>query len=120
MAERMARLEKDCCVRGYHVYQTVWRAAIGESLDCVREHTNARDRYAVAVTRGGVIIGHIPRRISRVCSIFLRKGGTMQCVVVGGRRYSADLPQGGLEIPCRLHFEGKANELKKVKKHFKF
>ena len=52
MAERMARLEKDCCVRGYHVYQTVWRAAIGESLDCVREHTNARDRYAVAVTRG--------------------------------------------------------------------
>lgn len=43
----------------------------------------------------------------------------MHCIVTGGRRYSADLPQGGLEIPCKLHFEGKSKEITKVKKHFK-
>ena len=28
----------------------------------------------------------------------------MACMVNGSRRYSADLPQGGLEIPCILTF----------------
>ncbi len=71
--------------------------------------------YAVTVIRAGVIIciGYLPRRISRVCSIFLRRGGSIHCVVIGGRRYSADLPQGGLEIPCSLHFEGKLKEATK-------
>ena len=104
---------------GYHVHKAIWRAAITETLDCGREPTNASDRYAVAVVRGCVIIGHLPRKISRVCSIFLRRGGTIRCVVVGTKRYSQDLPQGGLEIPCRLQFEGETKEIEKVKKHFK-
>ena len=36
----MATFEKDCCVRGYRVYQRVWDAAIGENLICRREPTN--------------------------------------------------------------------------------
>ena len=36
----MATFEKDCCVRGYHVYQQVWDAAIVETLTCRREPTN--------------------------------------------------------------------------------
>lgn len=40
-----------CCVRGYHVYQAVWDAAVGEVLVCKREPTNAVDRYAVAVVK---------------------------------------------------------------------
>ena len=28
----MATFEKDYCVHGYHVYQRVWDAAIGENL----------------------------------------------------------------------------------------
>ena len=109
-------MDVDCCIRGYHVYKAIWRAAITETLDCEREPTNASDRYVV---RGGVIIGHLLRKISRVCSIFLRRGGTIRCVVVGTKRYSQDLPQGGLEIPCRLQFEGETKEIEKVKKHFK-
>ncbi len=37
----------------------------------------------------------------------------MHCVVNGGRRYSADLPQGGMDIPCKLHSEGKSKEISK-------
>ena len=113
-----AELERSCCVRGYHVYQAIWHAALGETLACMREPTNASDRYAVAVLRAGTI-GHLPKKVSKVCSIFLRRGGSMYCVVTGGRRCSADLSQRGLEIPCTLHFEGKAKDIKRVKKYFK-
>ena len=39
-----------------------------------------------------------------MCSVFIRRGGSITCTVNGSRRYSADLPQGGLELPCKLMF----------------
>ncbi len=70
----------------------------------VRESTDGRDRYAVAVIKDGVAIGHLPRKVLRVCSLFLRRGGTIHCRVTGGRRFSSDLPQGGLEVLCKILF----------------
>ncbi len=35
------------CIRGYHIYQTIWQAALGETFDCIRETHNSKDRYAV-------------------------------------------------------------------------
>ena len=72
-----------------------WAATIG----CVREPTNVYDRCAVAIVKDGQIIGHLPHKLSK---IRLRRGGTIVCTVIGYRRYSSDLPQGGLEIPCTL------------------
>ena len=46
----METYEKEYYVRGYHVYKDTLEAAIGEELECVREPSNAVDRYAVAVT----------------------------------------------------------------------
>ena len=112
----MEEFGRDCCIRGYHVYKETWRAAIGEELECDREPGNSCDRYAVAVKRSGVVIGHLPRKVSRVCSLFLRRGGVISCTVTGGRRYSGDLAQGGLEIPCFLLFKHKPKELQKLKK----
>ena len=115
----METCERFCCVRGYHVYQDIWSASVGEVLPCEREPANSTGRYAVAVTKDGVIIGHLPRKVSRVCSLFLRRGGTIHCRVTGGRRYSHDLPQGGLEIPCRIVFGAKQDQLKKLKRALK-
>ena len=42
---------RDLCVRGYHVYEAVWRAVVGETLACEREPRNEHDRYAVAVKK---------------------------------------------------------------------
>ena len=53
-----------------------------------------------------MIVGHVPRALSAVCCLFLGKGGTIFCEVTGRRRFSADLPQGGLEVPCTLIFTG--------------
>ena len=38
------------------------------------------------------------------------------CSISGRRRHSTDLPQGGLEVPCRLLFRGEAKEIKKLVK----
>ena len=72
---------------------------------------NSKDPFAVAVVKSQVAVGHIPRKISSICSMFLRHGGTICCRVTGSRRYSQDLPQGGLEIPCMLTFRGEAKDI---------
>lgn len=100
--------------RGYHVYKDTWDAALGEELQCQRETGNASDFYAVAVQKDGNIVGHLPRKISRVCTLFMRRGGDITCQVTGGRKYSSDLPQGGMEIPCILNFKGEPKEVKKL------
>ena len=42
----------------------------------------------------------------------------MEGTVTGTRRYSSDLEQGGMEIPCKLTFMGPPTELQKVQKFF--
>ena len=50
-----------------------------ELLSCQREPAKSQDRYAVAVKKNGTIIGHLPRRISKVfssisCRVRYREG----------------------------------------------
>ena len=74
----------EAMVRGYHMYKEVWCADFGEELACVRE-VNYRDPFAVAVMRSGGVVGHVPRKISSVCSMLLRRGGTISCKVTSSR-----------------------------------
>ena len=62
------------------------------------------------------VVGHVPREISSVCSLFLQRNGLIIYRVVGRRRFPEDLPEGGLEIPCTMTFEGEANLTAKAKK----
>ena len=41
----------EAMIRGYHEYQSIWEAEIGENLTCILEPGNIRDPYAVAVTK---------------------------------------------------------------------
>ena len=43
-------------------------------------------------------------QIAASCNAFIRRGGIIECTVTGNRRYNVDLVQGGLELPCKLHF----------------
>ena len=45
-----------------------------------------------------MIIGHLPRKLSRVCSLFLRRGGVISCAVTGGHRYSGDPHSGKVNL----------------------
>ena len=90
-------------VRGHHKYQDVWDAPVHEVLCCKREVGNVYT-FAVAFKKDGEIVGNYPRKISAICSIFIRHGGKITCQVTGRRQHSSDLPQGGLEIPGKLTF----------------
>ena len=58
----------------------------------------------MAIVWNGVIVGHVPRTISFVCSLYLRRGGRISCTIKGQKRFSSDLPQGGLEVSCSYSF----------------
>jgi len=68
MATTTYKMEAMIC--GYHVYATVWDAQIGEELYCARETGNICDPYAVTVKKADLTVGHIPMKISALCSFF--------------------------------------------------
>ena len=88
---------------------------MGKKLVCVIDPSNSLESYAIAVEKDGTITGHLPWKVSRVSNLFLKRGDRINCTVTGGCRYSADLPQGGLEIPCTVLFVGKRKEIDKLK-----
>ena len=100
-------------VRGYHEYQHIWDGAVGETLQCHREDGNVHDPYAVSVKKGSTIVGHAPKSFHACVHCFY---GGVVIFVVRPSMLSSDLPQGGLEIPCDLVFEGNLKEIEKIKK----
>ena len=68
------------CVRGYHVYKNIYGKQQSEKRLAVWEDWHSRQT--------------LPRKVSRVCALLLKRGGSIQCTVTGKRRYSADLLQG--------------------------
>ena len=77
--------------RSYHQYQSIWSAVVGEELPCRIELSNLHNLFTVAICKSNIVVGHVPKRISSICSSFLRRGGSIMCKVTGPRRFSADL-----------------------------
>ena len=94
----------------------VWMPSIGNVLQCEKETGNIHDLYAVAIKKQDVVVGHMLQTISTLCHLFLSSGGTITYTVTGVRKYSNDLPQGGLEIPCQLAFRGDGPVVEKAVK----
>ena len=61
-----------------------------------REAGNTEDRFAIAVTKDDMVVGHVPREFSKLCRHFLRHGGTIACEVTGRRKRSSTC------ISCRI------------------
>lgn len=83
---------------------TIWNSPSPDHLFCQQDIGNPHDTYTVAI-KGNVAgdgtvttLGHVPRKISALCSIFVRHGGTIVCIINDAHCYSVDLPQSGLEI----------------------
>ena len=43
----------------------------------MREPQNVHDRYEIAVKKYGTVIGHLPRKVSRVGLLLLKRGGSI-------------------------------------------
>ena len=54
------------CIRGYHIYNAIWSATVGEELQCAREVGKVKDGYAISVLQGSDVVGHLPQKISTI------------------------------------------------------
>ena len=95
-----------CVVRGFHVYKVYWDPVIGEKLDTEPEQDGEKfgDKHCVAIKKGSITVGHVPKDISRLAKYFIVHGGTITCKITGKRQRSK-LMRGGLEVPCKYIFE---------------
>ena len=109
----MEELVRPCCIRGYHVYKENWTPVIGETLTCKREPSNAYDKYAVAVIKNERVVGHLPRKISNICSHFLEDEGTIHCVVTGEPQNSLD--HFDADVPCNLILTAEVHQINHMK-----
>lgn len=116
MAGEMESFELTSMIRGFHIYKEIWDPSLDDCLVCAQDCSNRYDPFAVAVLNGRETVGHVPKKISAPCFLFLRRGGTIHCQVIGSRRYSEDLPQGGMEVPCVYCFYGLKGDVNKLKK----
>ena len=67
-------------------YKSLWSPVMGRKLPSEHDVLNVHKLFAVAVMKDDNIVGHVPRKISTVCSLFLRRGGLIE--LTGRRRYS--------------------------------
>ena len=78
---------------------------MGEILSLQNEPNNSHDRFSVAVIKNSVVVGHVPKAVSRLIFYFLsRVGHTVVCEVIGNC-----LNRGanfGVEVPCFYRFYG--------------
>ena len=73
MEERIMEYAMDSCVHGYHAYKDIWEAVVGERVISERESKNQMDRNAVAIKNNVKILGLVPRKMSKICSLFFEE-----------------------------------------------
>ena len=102
-------IDYDFCIglRGYHVYQKIWKPFIGQVITFEQEEKNSHDRFAISGSAkipgkiGRVVVGHIPRELSRYMWYALDSGVIIPGKVISDKHKPSPLFQGGLEIPIK-------------------
>lgn len=104
-------------VRGHHVYKDEWTPTVGESLNCVREPLNGKDKNAVAVMRDDKVVGHVLLPYSRCVSQILEINSSAVTCTVTGKRVNRGGGYG-LEVPCQYSFKGNSLTVKGLSERF--
>ena len=52
----------DSCIRGHDALKDPWMPVINEELVCAQVSGNPHDPYAVAIKKGSLVVGHMPRK----------------------------------------------------------
>ena len=63
-----------------------WTPFVGAKLECQREETNEQDPHVVVMRKRTAgcrtkVVGHVPRRISAACTLFLQRSGNVNCTI---------------------------------------
>ena len=92
---------------GYHVYKDVRNSNIGEMLPCTIKRSYRYDPNAIAVMKGGTVVGHLPRKISFISKLFLElEGSAIECEVISGKKVFAGFTTRWTRNPFFTPFPG--------------
>ena len=72
-------------IRGFYVYKQNWGPVLGRRYSCITVEKNEHGEYAAAVINGDEVVGHIPLRLSKIMSMFLKLTGSHMKVEVTGK-----------------------------------
>ena len=112
-----------CELSGFHIYKELWNPRLNEKLDAIHKENNPHNRYAVAAIRktvsrlSPVIVGHLPREISRFTRFIILHGATVTVKVTDTKYRRSPLIQGGLEIPVEVQMENSSENQKALGKY---
>ena len=87
-------------VRGFHVCRDICLPYINQTLKCLHELGNAYDVFAIKCIKGNMIVGHLPREISRPTKYLLDRGAIVTATITPEHYRKSPLFQDGLEIRC--------------------
>ena len=73
-------------VRGYHVFQDLFKPSIGKKLVAKQKFNNTMDKHAVKVVKRDETVGHLPHKFSQILWYFLACSGEISVEVIGCRR----------------------------------
>ena len=88
------------CIRGYHVYKGIWDPVVGETLNCEREDRNPQDPYAIDVKKVGTAVGHVPRVISCICTLFWQIAAAIPFFAAYSPIVARSLAANFMYLPC--------------------
>ena len=76
----------DSMVWGYHEYQSIWDNPLADGdVACEWETGNSYNPQSMAIKKVNdgtlPVVGHMPRKISSICLIFIKRGGSIACRV---------------------------------------
>ena len=97
-------------IKGCHEYQKTWTPFLQEELCEEMEPVNPVDKYAVAVKKNNVVVGHLPLgcsgKFAKTIFYFLRADEWSECkVIVTGKPVNRG-DGDGMQVPCLLKFHG--------------
>ena len=87
--EKEFSFTSECCIRGYHFFQSFWEAPVGSVLIAKHEddpQSLIQDKFTIAlVNNDSVTVGYIPKFMSKLTYHFLKHGGHIKCEITGGK-----------------------------------
>lgn len=64
-------------VRGHHGFKSTWTPVVRQLLQVQAKAVNSHDAYAMAVILNNAVVGHLPRKFSRIAFFFSNMVGIL-------------------------------------------
>ena len=118
----LLNLETLSYIKGYHEYQKIWTPFPEEDFCGDMEPANPVAKYAVALKKNNVAVGHLPLgcsdKFAKTISYFLRAGEWSECKVIVTEKPVNCGDGDGMQVPCFLKFHGQKSLIGILKQQF--